>query len=276
MLTDPLSHEAQQAHAMTGLFDLTGRVVFVAGGGGYLGRPICTALASHGATVIVADVRHDHAEATVDVVTNGGGRGQAMALDMADEGSVNRAVDATAQEHGRLDVLVNCTYFSTGKSLESATADDWQQGLKVTLTGAFVLSRAAGRIMLEQERGSIIQFSSMYGVVSPDRRIYTSSDLVNPPDYGAAKAGLLQLVRYQAVAWGSRGVRVNAITPGTFPSNKVQQQDPEFIQRLKQRVPMQRIGRPEEMVGPVIFLASDASSYVNGHTLAVDGGWTAW
>jgi len=273
---------------MTGsanLFDLRDRVALVAGGAGYLGRAICAALLDHGATVVIADLDADHARAAADELTDqmphaGAGaaaeRVTARALDVSDEQSVQQAIDAVCTERGRLDILVNSTTFSTGRTLDAATADDWQRGLSVTLTGAFLISRAAGRVMREQGRGSIIHFSSMYGLVSPDPRAYDPPETINPADYGAAKAGVLQLTRYQAVQWAADHVRVNAVVPGPFPHPGIQQNHPAFIHRLEQRVPMGRIGRAEEITGAVVFLASDAASYVTGATLAVDGGWTAW
>ena len=124
--------------------------------------------------------------------------------------------------------------------------------------------------------GSIVHFSSMYGVVSPDPRMYPATQAVNPIDYGVAKAGILQLVRYQAVQLAPTGVRVNAIVPGPFPIPSTQGQDSEFMQRLRAKVPMGRVGNPKEIVGAVVFLVSDAASYVTGTQIVVDGGWTAW
>jgi NAD(P)-dependent dehydrogenase (short-subunit alcohol dehydrogenase family) len=173
-------------------------------------------------------------------------------------------------------VLVNMTYFYTKKAWDEMPAEDFDAGLRVTLTGAFVATREVGKVMREQKLGSIIHFSSMYGVVSPDPRMYPASQAVNPIDYGVAKAGILQLVRYQAVQLAPLGVRVNAIVPGPFPIPSTQGQDSEFMQRLKSKVPMGRVGNPPEIAGAVVFLASDAASYVTGTQIVVDGGWTAW
>ena len=149
---------------------------------------------------------------------------------------------------------------------------EWEKGLRVTLTGAYVLSRQAGRVMLAQGGGSIIHFSSMYGKVSPDPRIYHPPLAPNPVDYGAAKAAILQLVRYQAVMWGPKGVRVNAVVPGAFPKGV----EADFAKRLGERAPLGRVGRPMEIAGAVVFLASEAASFVTGTQIVVDGGWTAW
>lgn len=261
---------------MRSLFDLSGRVALVAGGGGYLGGPVCEALARQGAHVIVADRRLDEAQAACARLAAEGLRAEAVLLEVTDEPAVAAALDRIQSAHGRLDVVVNATAWSSGKPMRDMTLDDWQAGVRVTLGGAFVLAREAGRVMVPRACGSIIQFGSMYGLVSPDPRIYAPNWTVNPADYGAAKAGILQLVRYQAVMWAPHGVRVNAVAPGPFPNPAGQGADAEFVARLSQRVPLGRVGRAEEIAGAVVYLASDASSYVTGTCLVVDGGWTAW
>lgn len=261
---------------MKNLFDLTGRVACVIGGGGYLGRPVCEALASHGAHVVIADCRFDAAQSAAAHLAEAGLSAEAMALDVCDEPAVAGTFDQLVDQHGRMDIVVNTTTWSTGKKMEEMTLDDWQSGTRVALGGAFVVGREAGRVMVGQKRGSIIQFGSMYGLVSPDPRVYGTKWTCNPPDYEAAKAGILQLVRYQAVMWATEGVRVNAVVPGPYPNPAGMGADREFVEQLSRRVPMGRVGRAEEIAGAVVFLASDAASYVTGIHLVVDGGWTAW
>ncbi len=261
---------------MHDLFALDGKTACVAGGGGYLGGPVCEALARHGAHVVVADRRLDAARQTGRRLSAAGLSAEAIELDVVDEAAVAAAFDRIARRHGHLDVLVNATAFSTGKPMPEMTLADWEAGTRVTLGGAFVLGREAGRLMVAQQSGSIIQFGSMYGLVSPDFRVYGTDMPANPPDYEAAKAGILQLVRYQAVEWAPRGVRVNAVVPGPFPHPQGPGGDRRFIRRLSRRVPMGRVGRAEEIAGAVVFLASEAASYVTGTYLVVDGGWTAW
>ena len=261
---------------MKHLFDLSGRVALVAGGGGYLGRPICEALAAHGAAVVVGDVKADAAQAAADVVQHQGGAAMARSLDVSDEAAIRGVLDDAERELGPVDVLVNCTTYATGRGLEDLSLDDWQACMRVTLGGAFLLSREAGVRMSERGGGSIVHFSSMYGVVSPDPSMYGDTSAPNPPDYGAAKAGVLQLARYQAVMWGPRNVRVNAITPGAFPNPAGVHGDAGFQERQRQRIPLARVGRSGEIAGAVVYLASPAASYVTGANLVVDGGWTAW
>lgn len=262
---------------MRKLFDLTGQTALVAGGGGYLGEAICRALGAHGAKVAVGDVSETPAQRTADAVAADGGRAVAVRLDCAQEASIEEALDQAESALGPVTIVVNCAMAATGKTHDELSGEDWVACLKVTLVGEFLLSRAAARRMIRrQSPGSIVHFGSMYGIVSPDPRAYDEQVAVNPPDYGAAKAGVLQLTRYQAVLWGKDGIRVNAVVPGPFPNPKVQAEHPAFVQRLQQRVPLGRVGGSEEIAGAVVYLASPAASFVTGTALVVDGGWTAW
>ena len=257
-------------------FDLSGKNAWVIGGAGLLGTEVCQALAEHGAHVVCSDIRQDLADRIVAQLRSSTLSASAMAVDIGDEAAVIAGTSRIRAELGHIDVLVNMTYFYTKKAWDQMPAQEFDAGLRVTLTGAFVATREVGKVMRDQRQGSIIHFSSMYGMVSPDPRMYPASQAVNPIDYGVAKAGILQLVRYQAVQLAPLGVRVNAIVPGPFPIPSTQGQDSEFMQRLRSKVPMGRVGNPPEIAGAVIFLASDAASYVTGTQIVVDGGWTAW
>lgn len=258
------------------LFDLNNKIALVIGGAGYLGVPICRALAEHGAHVIVADVQKSMAEKASNQLLKEGLSVEAISLDIGDENAVKVEIEEIVNSHDHLDIAVNATSYSTGQPLEQMSLREWEKGLRVSLNGAFVFSREAGRAMVSQGSGSIIQFGSMYGKVSPDPRIYAPEFNVNPIDYGVSKAGILQMVRYQAVMWGPKGVRVNSVIPGPFPNPAGQGGDDEFLQKLTDKVPMDRVGKAEEIVGAVVFLASDAASFVTGTEIVVDGGWTAW
>lgn len=256
------------------LFDLSDKVVLVAGGAGYLGQPACRALAEQGATVMVADLALERAAALVADIVARGGKAHTAELDVADETSIRAAVARAVAEFGRLDTMVNATYLSIGKSLEDLGAEEFDRANRVNLTGTFLLAREAARAM--PNGGSIVLFASMYGVVAPDPNVYRPPMNPNPIEYGVGKAGIVQMAKYLAVSWGARGIRVNAIAPGPFPNHDIQRQHPDFVQRLAGNVPLGRIGRQDEIAGTVVFLASDASSYFTGATLCVDGGWTAW
>ncbi len=247
------------------MFSLNGKVALVAGGAGYLGQPICRKLAGQGATVIVADLNIDRAKEASP---------HAILLDVGNKASVQNAVRRTVSDFGKLDILVNCTYYSIGKLVEELSEEEFDWANHVNLTGSFLLAQEAGQIM--QSGSSIIMFSSMYGQMAPDPSVYTGGMKPNPIEYGVGKAGLIQMVKYLAVHWGPRNIRVNAVSPGPFPNPQVQKERPDFIQKLSAKVPLGRIGQSEEIAGAVVFLASDEASFITGQTLAVNGGWDAW
>lgn len=222
---------------------------------------------------MVADVAQGRSESLIAELA-ADGKIAAIKFDASDPASSRAAIGATIARFGRLDVLVNATCHSIGKKVEDLEPDEFDLANRVNLTGTFVLAREAAQAM--GEGGSIILFASMYGLVSPDPRLYEAPMNPNPIEYGVGKAGIVQMTKYLAVYWGGKGIRVNAIAPGPFPNPAVQSRDPDFIRRLSNRVPLGRIGHPEEIGGVVAFLASNASTYINGETISVDGGWTAW
>jgi NAD(P)-dependent dehydrogenase (short-subunit alcohol dehydrogenase family) len=164
---------------------------------------------------------------------------------------------------------------SAGKTLEQLDVDDFQATFDRSIPGTFALCRTVAEAM-KPRGGSIVLFSSMYGIVSPDPRIYPAPMAPNPIDYGASKAAILQMTRYFAVHYGPAGIRFNSVTPGPFPNPAVQLAHPALIKELNSKVPLNRVGLNTEIVGPTLFLLSDSASYVTGHNLVVDGGWTIW
>jgi NAD(P)-dependent dehydrogenase (short-subunit alcohol dehydrogenase family) len=164
--------------------------------------------------------------------------------------------------------------------MADSKSSDYLNAVEITVGAAAELVNAAHDLLRNAVRtggdASVINISSMYGMVSPDPRIYGRSGMNNPPHYGAAKAALLQYTRYAAVHLAPEGIRVNAISPGAFPPEAAQQRDPAFTAALTQKVPMGRLGRPEDMAGAIVFLASSAARFVTGANLPIDGGWTAW
>jgi NAD(P)-dependent dehydrogenase (short-subunit alcohol dehydrogenase family) len=263
------------------MFRLDGRVAFLSGATGLLGRPMAKALASAGAHVVLNARTQNALEAFVAELKNAGLSASVACFDVTDETAVRRHIGLIGEQHGRLDVLVNNASAGMPGTIDSATARDFEQLYRVNVVAAFQLLQAA--IPLLKSAGasrvagaSVINIASMYGSVSPDPSIYGTSGANSPPYYGSAKAGLIQLTRYAACHLASQGIRVNCISPGPFPSAKYLERDAQFHGQLKAKNPMHRTGEPSELQGPLLFLASDASSYVTGINLAVDGGWTAW
>jgi NAD(P)-dependent dehydrogenase (short-subunit alcohol dehydrogenase family) len=250
------------------LFRLDGRVALITGGGGAIGTAMAGGLASAGAALLIADRNLDAAEATVAALRDAGADAQAVAVEVTREGDARRAVQAAVERWGRLDILINCAGIGARHPAEGYPLDRWQTVLDVNLTGTFLFCREAGVVMLAAGRGSIINIASIAGLVG-----YNGN-----PAYLASKGGVVQLTRALAIEWAARGVRVNAIAPGVIDTQMIAgavERDPDFYRAFKQKHPVQRFGTADELVGPGLFLASDASSFVTGHILAVDGGYVA-
>ena len=255
-------------------FDLSGKRLWVIGGAGYLGQAVTRQLVQLGAAVLCADLP-GRAESFVREAGLAA-KVRAVDLDATDTAAVTAFVDHECLEAGAPDGMAVLTFASTAKRLEDLTPEEFDQVNHGNLTSTFVLARAVASRMATGNGGSIVLFSSMYGGVSPDPRIYQPPMTTNPIEYGVNKAGIRQMARYLAVHFGAQGVRCNSLSPGPFPNPSIQRQHPEFVQRLTQKVPMGRIGNATEVAGATAFLLSAAASYVTGVDLPVDGGWTAW
>jgi NAD(P)-dependent dehydrogenase (short-subunit alcohol dehydrogenase family) len=261
-------------------FRLDERVAFLSGATGHLGRLMAEALAGAGAHVVLNARSGEAVEALCADLGNRGYKVSAAAFDVTDEAAIVGKMDGIAKQYGRLDILVNNASHGRPGSMESTTTEDFEQLYRVNVIAAFRLIQSAIPHLREAAKStagsSVVNIASMYGSVSPDASIYGTSGANNPPSYGAAKAALIQLTRYAACSLASDRIRVNCISPGPFPAARYLQNDPGFGDRLVAKVPMRRTGDPRELQGPLLFLASDASSYVTGIDLPVDGGWTAW
>jgi NAD(P)-dependent dehydrogenase (short-subunit alcohol dehydrogenase family) len=261
-------------------FRLDGRVAFLSGATGHLGRLMAEGLAAAGAHVVLNARGNERLDALCAEMRSRGHQVSAACFDVTDETAIVKNVALIGEQHGRLDIVVNNASIGRAGTIESTTADEFELLYRVNVVAAFRIIQAAVPLLRESAKltagSSVVNIASMYGRVSPDPSIYGSSGENNPPSYGAAKAGLIQLTRYAACNLAGDGIRVNCISPGPFPAAGALENDPGFHDRLKAKVPMRRTGDPRELRGPLLFLASDASSYVTGVDLAVDGGWTAW
>jgi NAD(P)-dependent dehydrogenase (short-subunit alcohol dehydrogenase family) len=261
--------EAGLSQRAASLFDLTDQVSIVTGSGRGLGAAIARGLAAHGSAVVVCSRTHEEAEAVAQQIRDEGGVATATTLDVRDRESCAALLDTALSAYGRLDVLVNNAGIDIITPAEDVDDEQWTQILDVNLRGYFLCSQLAGRVMLEQGSGSIVNNSSIAGSVG----------IAGLAAYAAAKGGVNQLTKVMALEWAIRGVRVNAFAPGYFENIMTgaagEHASPQKQQQVTTFTPMARRGRPEELVGPVVFLASRASSYVTGAVLAVDGGYVA-
>ncbi|PWJ58158.1 NAD(P)-dependent dehydrogenase (short-subunit alcohol dehydrogenase family) [Dyadobacter jejuensis] len=256
------------------IFSLRDQVIWVLGGAGHLGQPTSLLLEQLGARVVCMDLGN-RAQRFVERLTEGQNI-VPESFDLREQHLIDEFVAQQTVKHGIPNGLVNLSFSASGKTLEELTASDFDLANSLSLTSTFLFTRAVGQRMATHDGGSLVLFSSMYGSVSPDPSIYSPPLHKNPIEYGVAKAGLEQMVRYLAVHWGTKKVRCNAIAPGAFPNPSVQNQQPDFIDKLSSKSPLGRIGQPEEIAGTVAFLLSAASTYITGQTIAVDGGWKCW
>lgn len=278
----------QASKAIPKMFELSGRVAVVTGGAGNLGRQYLRTLLEAGALVVVADIRGEVAiEIASAAAAEHGGDAIGIGVDVSSKTDVDRLTEVVLEKWGRLDILVNNAAIdpkfdsdlasSQHHTFEEYPLELWQRSMDVNLTGAFLCAQAAGKVMVRQGGGAIVNVCSTYGLVGPDQRLYhtdgeAKQTLFKPADYGVTKAGVAQLTRYLAVYWGNKNIRVNTLTPGGVRIA----QDDGFVQRYEQRTPLGRMAELDEMCGALLFLVSDASSYMTGANLVVDGGWTAW
>lgn len=261
------------------MFDLTNKVVVITGGAGILGRRISAALIQCGAKVAIVDRDGDKvAEVAASLGTTDQVR--AYAGNVTHRDSLESVQKDVREQFGEVNVLINNIATKTPnifEPFETFPLEDWNEVMKVNTTGAMLACQVFGSEMARRGHGAIITTLSIYGIVGPDQRIYEGAQyegraINTPAVYSASKAALLGLTKYLATYWGHCGVRVNAITPGGVFSG----QNDTFVSRYSARVPLGRMAQQDEMSGAVVYLASDEASYVTGHNLVVDGGFTAW
>jgi len=270
-----------------GLFSLQDRVAIVTGATGLLGRQHCYALADAGANVVVVDLDSTMCGAFAKELTQQTShKASGVATDITDIDSVHRLCDVVLKEFGHIDVLVNNAALNDMFESPAAAAelskfenyplDLWKKSLDVNVTGTFLCSQIIGSVMARNGKGSIINIASTYGLVAPDQSIYRQADgtqtFYKSAAYPVTKGAVLSFTRFLAAYWGKSGVRVNALSPGGVENS----QDEYFIKNYSARTPLGRMAQPTDYKGAIVFLASDASAYMTGANLVVDGGWTAW
>lgn len=272
----PYSDPAK-APSLSQLMSMKGRVALVIGGGGLLGGEISFTLAELGAQVIVASRNLKKCQTFVETLNSvHPGDHRAMTIDITNGASIRQLLaDTAALTGGELDVLVNSGWSGRKNTFESISDEDWNLDIEVCLNGVFRTIKAAVPL-LAKRRGNIVSIASMYGHVAPDYRMYDSERFANPPSYGAAKAGVIQLTKYLASFLSPQGIRANCISPGPFPFESTQQANPDFIARLQAKNPLNRIGSPPDLKGAAALLCTDAGSYITGQNICVDGGWAVW
>lgn len=257
------------------LFTLQGKVALVTGGAGHLGNAMSRALAEAGADIVVASRDEARCKAAARALGKAVPAVTAVGLraDLSRREGARDLMQDVKERFGQLDVLVNNAYYGAAAPLERMSDDEWAVGLDGAVGAAFRCTVEALPLLRASRGASVINVASMYGLVSPDPGLYAKQpEQANPPNYGAGKAALLQLTRYCAVHLAKDAIRVNALTPGAFPEDP----KPAFAKALKAKTPLGRTGRPEDLQGAIVFLASPASSFMTGANLVVDGGWTTW
>lgn len=267
------------------LFDLSGKTAVVTGASGILGRHFCSGLAEMGAAVALVDIQESTVhELASELNQKYGVKALGFVCDVSKPQSVTEMVERVVAEFGAINILHNNAAAKSNDldaffaSFEDYSLEQWREIMAVNLDGMFLVAQAVGKQMVRQGTGgSIIQTSSIYGAMAPDQRIYEGSfylgrQINTPAIYSASKSGVIGLTKYLATYWADKGIRVNAIAPGGAESG----QNDEFMRRYSARIPMGRMAQPHEIVGALLYLASEASSYVTGQTILVDGGLDAW
>ena len=254
-------------------FSLEGRVVLQFGGSGLLGRALVTALADAGATLVVASRNPEVLAGDADALNAASRRVHLEKVNLLDEASIQSLIERVARDHGPLHGMVynavTRTMSGFGDSLEK-----WEESMRVNATGFFAATRACGDAMARQKRGSIVNISSQMGTIGPNYFLYEGTGMSVAPDYFFHKGGMTNLTRYLAAHYGPNNVRVNAVSPGGI-YNPAKPQAPEFLQRYGKMTMLGRMADAREIGGAVVFLLSDASTYITGANLAIDGGYTA-
>lgn len=261
------------------LMDLHGRVALVTGGAGHIGSAICDAFAEMGANIVIIDCNKELCDIkTKKISTDFNVEAYSVVTDISNEQELRKIPEIVLNRFDSIDILVNCAALVGGTPLvgwgvefNKQSAETWRKALEVNLTVPFILTQICSEALAQSKHGSVINIGSIYGLVGPDMRIYNGTSMGNPAAYAASKGGLLQMTRWLATVLAP-DIRVNSITPGGV----LRGQPEPFYANYVQKTPLRRMACEEDFKGAAVYLASDLSSYVTGHNLVVDGGWTTW
>ena len=272
------------------LFSLKNKVIVITGGSGFLGSEFSSKLSDVGAIPVILDKNKTSLELLKKKFTKKKQRGFFFLVDLNDETKVNIAINLVIKKYRKIDCLINAAAFTSQGMLkinsnffekfENYDFKLWQKSLNENLSITFVLTKSVAKYMLKRKKGSIINIASDVGIISPDHRIYEANKKINyegvnfntPLSYSVAKSGIISMTRYLATYWAKKGIRVNCVSPaGVYKKH-----NKKFVEQLSERIPLGRMAKPEELTGAIIYLCSDASSFVTGHNLVVDGGRTIW
>jgi len=250
-------------------FLLKNKIAVVTGGAGLIGKEIVKGLLDFGAEVYIADVSKNIYEDHISSNTHN------IHLDITSARSVHNGIKKIIELSKKIDILINCAYPRTqdwGEKFENISFESWKENVNDHLGGYFLCCQKSADQMKLQQNGSIINLASIYGVVAPDFSVYKNTDMTMPAAYSAIKGGIITFTKYLATYFGKYNIRANVVSPGGIFDN----QSPSFIEKYCQKTPLGKMATPQDVVGAIIFLASDASSYVTGQNIIIDGGWTAW
>ena len=252
------------------LFDLSDKVVIVTGGAGLLGKKFCEILNEYGANVVIADINFDKAKKLENEL---GEKAKAYKVDITSKSSIKEFINKVLNKYNKIDVLINNAYprnKNYGKKFEDIEIDDWKENIDLHLNGYFAITKLVSEVMIEQNEGDIINLGSIYGIQGPNFNIYKDIKMTSPAEYSAIKGGIINFTRYLASYLGKHNIRVNTLSPGGIFDN----QNEKFVENYKGNTPLNRMAKPEDLEGAIVFLTSDASNYITGHNLVIDGGWT--
>lgn len=254
---------------MDNIFSLKGKVAIVTGGASHLGLPISKTFADYGATVCIITRNIDTLKNLKDKRIN------KYCLDITNESDLKNTMDAINDKYGHIDILVNNAYSGDRRKIEDLDKKLWDEAMEKALTVYYLPTKEVSKYMLKQNSGSIINIASLFSYLAPDQRMFLDLNNNVAIHYAVAKGGILQMTKYLATLWATRGIRVNAISPGFFPKKKGHDRL-DYMNSMTGRIPMCRIGQPNELVGAALLLASDAGSYMTGSNIIVDGGYSIW